>query len=44
MGQRPLPWLAYWRGRGFHDDAANHDAVGEYAVIVIAPLAGQAGS
>src|SRR5215467_168253 len=37
------PWLAYWRCRGFYD-AADHCALTQHVVVVIAPLAEQAGS
>src|SRR6516165_10250159 len=39
IGQRPEPWCAHGRGGSFHD-AADHNAVSEHVVIVIAPLAG----
>jgi hypothetical protein len=38
-GQRPQPRRIYRRGSGSHD-AADHDAVGEHVVIVLAPFAG----
>src|SRR5262249_18756705 len=43
VDQRPQPWLAYWRCRGFYD-AADHCALTQHVVVVIAPLAEQAGS
>src|SRR5215471_8061605 len=42
VGECPQPGLAHRRGGGLHD-AADHDAAGEHVVVVLAPLARQAG-
>src|SRR5262249_31419987 len=43
VGERPEPWRAHGRGGSFHD-AADDLALTQHVVVVLAPLAGQAGS
>jgi hypothetical protein len=43
IAQRPHPRGAYGRRRRFHD-AADHCAFTQHVIVVLAPLAGQAGS
>jgi hypothetical protein len=40
-GERPKPWLAYWRGVHLQD-AADYDAIDKHVEVIVVPLAGWA--
>src|SRR5436309_15975534 len=42
-GQRPHPWLTNWRCVHL-ENAADHNAIGKYVIVIIVPFAGWARS